>query len=111
MPGNYRGSEYLIDVLWGAKLYYVKPFSILKIHKETQWTEVCRSIIIGVFKHKNNFEWVAPTFTIPKKNGIIHLIFDFRELNKRIKRKPFPIPKIQHLWLKLVSNKYATSLD
>ena len=35
----------------------------------------------------------------------------FRELNKRFKRKPFPIPKIQDLFLKLEGFKYATSLD
>ena len=36
---------------------------------------------------------------------------DFRELNKRIKRKPFLIPKIQDLLLKLEGFKYRTSLD
>ena len=40
-----------------------------------------------------------------------YLISDFRELNKRIKRKPYPIPKIQDLLLKLEGFKYATSLD
>ena len=41
----------------------------------------------------------------------MRFISDFRELNKRIKRKPFPIPKIQDLLLKLEGFKYATSLD
>ena len=36
---------------------------------------------------------------------------DFRELNKRIKRKPFPIPKIQDLMLILEGFRYGTSLD
>ena len=38
-------------------------------------------------------------------------ISDFRELNKRIRRKPFPIPKIQDLLLKLEGFRYASSLD
>ena len=46
-----------------------------------------------------------------KKNGSVRFISDFRELNKRIKRKPFPIPKIQDLLLKLEGFQYATSLD
>ena len=41
----------------------------------------------------------------------LFLISDFRELNKRIKRKPFPIPKIHDLLLKVEDFTYATSLD
>ena len=48
---------------------------------------------IGVLKNFNDFQWAAPTFIIPHKNGTVRFISDFRELNKRIKRKPFPIPK------------------
>ena len=44
-------------------------------------------------------------------NGTVRFISDFRERNKRIKRKPFPIPKIQDLLLKLEGIKYATSFD
>ena len=59
----------------------------------------------------NQSEWAAPTFIIPKKDGYVQFISDFRELNKRIKRKPFPIPKIQDMLLKLEGFQYATSLD
>ena len=59
----------------------------------------------------NRSEWAAPTFIIPKKDGTVRFISDFRELNKRIKRKPFPIPKIQDLLQKLEGFKYGTSLD
>ena len=65
----------------------------------------------GVLKKVNQSEWAAPTFIIPKKDGSVRFISDFRELNKRIKRKPFPIPKIQDMLLKLEGFKYATSLD
>ena len=53
----------------------------------------------------------APPFTIPKKNGTLRFISDFKELSKRINRKPFPIPKIQDLILKLEGFKYATLID
>jgi hypothetical protein len=66
---------------------------------------------LGVLKKVNRSEWAAPTFIIPKKDGTVRFISDFRELNKRIKRKPFPIPKIQDLLLKLEGFQYATSLD
>ena len=53
----------------------------------------------------------APSFMISKKNEIVCFSSDVRDLNKIIKRKPFPIPKIQDLLLKLKGFKYATSLD
>ena len=65
---------------------------------------------MGVFKRKYNSEWTAPTFINAKENGTVRFISDFRELNKRIKRKPFTIPKIQDLLLKLEGFKHASSL-
>ena len=64
-----------------------------------------------MIKRKINSKWAAQTFIIPKKNGTFRFVSDFRELNKRITRKPFPIPKIQDLLLKLEGFKYFTSLD
>ena len=109
--GNYTGSEYEIELLKGTKPYHAKPFPIPKIHEEILKIDVNRLINIGVLKRKNNSKWEAPTFVIPKKNGIVHFISDFRKLNKRIKRKPFPIPKIQDLLLILEGFKYSTKLD
>ncbi len=56
-------------------------------------------------------QWGAPTFIMPKKDGTVRFISDFRELNKRIKRKPYPLPNIQDLLLKLEGFQYATGLD
>ena len=109
--GNYTGSEYKIELQEGVKPYHAKPFPIPRIHEETLRKEVDRLVEIGVLKRINNSEWAAPTFIIPKKNKTVRFISDFRELNKRIKRKPFPIPKIQDLLLKLEGFKYASSLD
>ena len=109
--GTYKGSVYKIELKDDIKPYHAKPFPIPKVHEATLKKEVERLIKIGVLKRINQSEWAAPTFIIPKKNGTVRFISDFRELNKRIKRKPFPIPKIQDLLLKLEGFKYATSLD
>ncbi len=53
----------------------------------------------------------APTFIIPKKNGTVRFTTDFHEVNKQLKRKLFPIPKINNLLLKQEGFQYATSLD
>ena len=59
----------------------------------------------------NHSQWGAPNFVIPKKDETIRFITAFRELKKRIKRKPYPIPKIQDLLMKLEGFQWATSLD
>ena len=59
----------------------------------------------------NRSEWAAPMFTIKKPDGTLRSLTDFRELNKRIKRKPFPIPKIQDMLQKLRGFKWVTSFD
>ena len=46
-----------------------------------------------------------------KTDKTVRFISDFWELNKQIKRKPYPIPKIQDLLLKLEGFQYATLLD
>ena len=46
-----------------------------------------------------------------QKDNIVRFITDLRELNKRIVRKPYPLPKIQDLLLKLEGFTYGTSLD
>ena len=46
-----------------------------------------------------------------KKDATVRFISDFCELNKHIKCKPFPIPKIQDLLLKLEGFQHAMSLD
>ena len=50
-------------------------------------------------------------FTISKPDGFICSLADLRELNKRIKRKPYPIPKIQHLLHKLRGFQWVTTID
>ena len=109
--GNYTGSTYKIELKEKVAPYHAKPFPIPKVHETTLKKEVERLVKIGVLKKINNSEWAAPTFIIPKKNGTVRFISDFRELNKRIRRKLFPIPKIQDLLLKLEGFRYASSLD
>ena len=94
-----------------ATPYHAKAYPIPQVHTATLKMEVDRLVKAGVLRQVNHSEWAAPTFIIPKKDGSVRFISDFRELNKRIKRKPFPIPKIQDMLLKLEGFKYATSLD
>jgi hypothetical protein len=53
----------------------------------------------------------CPMFTVAKPGKALRSLADLRELNKRIKRKPFPIPKINDLLQILEGFYLATSLD
>ena len=91
--------------------YHARPYPIPHVHKATFKKELERLCKLGVLRRINNSEWGAPTFIQPKKNGTIRFLSDFRELNKRIKRKPYPLPKIQDLLMNLEGFTYATSID
>ena len=109
--GTWIDSGYNIELKPDAQPYHARAFPIPRVHTATLKMEVERLCKIGVLKKVNRSEWAAPTFIIPKKDGSVRFISDFRELNKRIKRKPFPIPKIQDMLLNLEGFAYASSLD
>lgn len=109
--GEWKGVAHHVELKPDATPYHARPYPVPKAYEQTLQQEVERLCEIGVLKKVNRSEWAAPTFIIPKKDKSVRFISDFRELNKRIKRKPFPIPKIQDLLLKLEGFQYATSLD
>ena len=109
--GKWKDLAYDVELKEDAKPYHARPYPIPKAYEQTLKMEVDRLCRIGVLRKVNRSEWAAPTFIIPKKDRTVRFISDFRELNKRIKRKPFPIPKIQDLLLKLEGFQYGTSLD
>ena len=90
---------------------HAKSYAIPKIHENTLKKEIARLVKLGVLKEDPNSEWAAPCFIIPKKNGTVRFLTDFRELNKCLKVKPYPLPLIQDLLLKLEGFWFATSLD
>ena len=109
--GRWTGKPYNIQLKPDAKPYYGRLYPVPKAYERTTRMEVERLCRIGVLKRVNNSEWGAPTFIAPKKDGSVRFITDLHKVNKRILRKPYPLPKIQDLLLKLEGFKYATSLD
>jgi hypothetical protein len=84
----------------GFKPYCGRAYPIPHIHYNTTKNEINRLVNIGVLREcsiKDNSEWGAPTFIIPKKTGDVRVVTDFRELNKMLKQKPYPIPNIPNL--------------
>ena len=109
--GKWKSEPYNIQLKEGAQPFHAKAYPIPKIYEQTLRDEVQRLVQLGVLRKVNCSEWAAPNFIIPKKDETVHFISDFRELNKRIKRKPYPIPNIQDMLMKMEGFQYATSLD
>ena len=109
--GHWKAKAVHLELKEGAQPYHARPYPIPKSLEIKIKLEIERLIQAGVLKKVNHSEWGAPNFVIPKKDDTIRFISDFRELNKRIKRKPYPIPKIQDLLMKLEAFQWATSLD
>jgi hypothetical protein len=93
------------------KPYHGKAYPIPHKHKATLMKEIERLCEIGVLTWQPASKWVAPSFTIPKKDHTLCTISDFRELNKCIVRKPYPIPKISTTLQELEGFTYVTALD
>ncbi len=109
--GTWKGTEYNIELKDDVKPYHAKAFPVPRIHYEVLKSEVTRLCEAGVLRKVNRSEWASPTFIIKKKSGSARFITDFRELNKRIRRKPYPIPRIQDMLQKLEGFSYASSID
>jgi hypothetical protein len=109
--GTWNAKPYNIELKPDAEPYHSRPFLVPKIHEATLKIELECLTKAGVLKKVNQSKWAAPTFLIPKKDATVRFILDFCELNKRIKQKPYRIPKIQDLLLKLEGFQYATTLD
>jgi len=109
--GIWKDETLHIELKPNVKPYHAKAFPIPKIYEKCLKAEVERLCKIGVLRKVNDSEWAAPTFIIPKKDNTVRFISDFRQLNKCLKRKPYPLPKIQDLLLKLEGFTFGTSLD
>jgi hypothetical protein len=109
--GTWKQEPYDIELRKDATPYHAKAFPVPRIHQTTMRNEVERLVKVGVLQKVNHSEWAAPTYIIKKKNGSARFISDFRELNKRIRRKPYPIPRIQEMLQNLEGFAYASSID
>ena len=91
--------------------YNVKHFTTPKVYEQLlkEWIEYLYKL--GVLRRCNDSEWGSPCFIKPKKNSTIWFLTYFRSLNKLIKRKPYPIPNIKDMILKLEGFWFATYPD
>jgi hypothetical protein len=100
-----------VELIDGAKPYHARAFPIPKAYEQGTQKEIDRFCQLGIMERSQDSEWATPTFIQPTKTGDICILTDFRKLNLEVKCKPFPLPKISKILLKLQGFRYATALD
>ena len=109
--GTWNSKPIDIELKPDVKPYHAKPYPVPYSQEAKLKMECERLVEWNILKKINDSEWAAPMFTISKPDGTLRSLADFRELNKRIKRKPFPIPKIQDMLQKLRGFMWVTAMD
>jgi hypothetical protein len=89
----------------------LRAYIVPHLHKATFKKELDRLVKIGVLEKQGRAEWVAGTFIIPKKDGKVRWVSDFRALNKALKRKYYPLPKINEILSRRKGYKFLSKLD
>ena len=110
--GKYPKRKFHIDLKEDAVPYHCKgPYSVPAANLPILKEEIQRQCDLDILERVGESEWGMPMMAIPKKNGTIRTVDDFRELNKFIRRKCYPLPKIQDIFHRRRGYKYATKLD
>jgi Reverse transcriptase (RNA-dependent DNA polymerase) len=103
--------QFKLELKPDVKTYHAKPYPVPFSKEKKLRDELDRFTAWKSLRKVNRSEWRAPMFTISKPDGSLRSLADLRELNKRIKRKPFPIPKIQDMLHKLRGFQWVTTID
>ena len=109
--GKYPHQKIHLDIQENAKPFHAKPYAVPHIHRQVFKNELKRLCEINVLQQCGRTEWAAGTFIIPKKDGRVRWVSDFRMLNKALRRKIYPLPKIQDILHRRKNYKYFTKLD
>jgi len=109
--GKYTKKKVHLELKPGSHPVHCKPFPVARVHEEVFKDELRNLCNDGVLERTGATEHAYPTFIIPKKDGRVRWVSDFRKLNLMLRRKIFPLPKIQDILHRRKGYKYFTKID
>lgn len=109
--GCYPHKEFDLQLIPNATPKHMRAFPVPKAHEETFKREIERLLSIGVLEKVGSTEWASPSFIIPKKDGQVRLVSDFRYVNTQIRRRIYPLPRIQDILRRRQGYAYFTKID
>jgi hypothetical protein len=109
--GKYPHKKLHLTLQEGATPVHHKAFPVPHAHTDVFKKELQHLVKIGVLEQVGPTEWAAPTFIVPKKDGRVRWVSDFRTLNSMLKRKEYPLPRIQDILHRRPGYKFFTKID
>ena len=102
MLGTWKITPVYLELKDNKKPLFSQPYTVTRVHKAVFKKESERIVRLGVIKESNESKWRAPYFAQPKaKTNRVRFLGEFWNLNMQLKHKPYTMPKIHEVLLKV----------